>query len=237
MFYLTELHCHTGEVSNCADAPAEFVINKYVECGYDTLVVTNHLSKYTFRGGRKKYRGGDTWDEKIDFYMNGFELVQNASQGRINVLLGVELRLNTDDNDYLIYGIDEAFLRANPDILDISLKELGQRVHSAGGILFQAHPFRNDMRVMNPEYLDGIEVFNGHNFQLSRNNIALSWAEMFGLREISGSDFHDPHHIPLGGILTDEPITDMNSLMSALKSGNYAPMHRGKDPKSLLKVL
>lgn len=234
MSYLTELHCHTGEVSNCAGATAEFVVDKYVESGYDTLVITNHLSRYTFNGYRKKYRGGPSWDEKLDFYMNGFNAVCRLGKRRINVILGVELRLNTDENDYLIYGVDEVFLRSNPDILDISLKELGERVHGVGGMLFQAHPFRNDMKVVRPEYLDGIETFNGHNTQLSRNEIALSWAEMFGLQEVSGSDFHDPHHIPLGGILTDEPITDMNSLMSALKSGNYTPMNRGKDPKSLL---
>ena len=228
------MHCHTGEVSNCASATAEFTVDKYIESGYTSLVVTNHLSKYTFKGGLQKYKGGESWDEKLDFYMNGFELVRRAGEGRINVIFGVELRLNADGNDYLIYGVDEAFLRANPDILDISLKELGERVHAVGAILFQAHPFRNDMKVVRPEYLDGIESFNGHNFQLSRNNIALSWAEMFGLQEVSGSDFHDPHHIPLGGILTDEPITDMESLVSTLKNANYTPLHRGKDPKSLL---
>lgn len=29
-------------------------------------------------------------------------------------------------------------------------------------LFYQAHPFRNSMKITNPELLDGIEVYNGH---------------------------------------------------------------------------
>ncbi len=235
MPYLTELHCHTGEVSDCAGASAEFIINEYIDAGYNSLTVTNHLSRFTFGGKQQKYQGDGSWDDKIDFYMNGIEAAKKAAAGRINILWGVELRLNTDNNDYLIHGLDESFLRSNPDILDIKVKELGERVRAVGGLLFQAHPFRNDMKIVRPEYLDGIETFNGHNTQKSRNEIAVMWAEKFGLRELSGSDFHNIGHSPLGGILTDAPITENAALLETLKSGSYSLLHRGEDPAVLLR--
>ncbi len=235
MPYLTELHCHTGEVSDCAGATTEFIVNEYINAGYDSLTVTNHLSRFTFGGKHQKYTGDGSWDDKIDFYMNGIEVAKAAAAGRINILWGVELRLNTDNNDYLIHGVDEAFLRSNPDILDIKVKELGERIRAVGGLLFQAHPFRNDMKIVRPEYLDGIETFNGHNTQKSRNEIAVMWAEKFGLRELSGSDFHNIDHKPLGGALTDAPINDNAALLDMLKSGRYTLLHRGEDPAILLK--
>ncbi len=234
MPYLTELHCHTGEVSDCAGASAEFIVSEYIKAGYSSLTVTNHLSRFTFNGRNKKYSGNDSWEDKIDFFMNGIEVARRVADRRINILWGVELRLNTDNNDYLVHGVDEAFLRSNPDILDINLKELGSRIHAVGGLIFQAHPFRDYMKVVRPEYLDGVETFNGHIKHDSRNDISLMWAKKFGLRELSGTDFHDISQVPIGGILTDLPITNSTELIEVLKSNTYTPLHRGEDPSILL---
>ena len=40
--YKTELHCHTVEMSGCASETAAAMIDKYVACGYTTVVLTNH---------------------------------------------------------------------------------------------------------------------------------------------------------------------------------------------------
>ena len=85
------------------------------------------------------------------------------------------------------------------------------------------------MVITDPWSVDGYEVYNGHNEQRSRNEMALAWgtyARTVRKRVIftSGSDKHDCHHVPDGGILTDEPITSMEQLVSVLESGEYKLM-------------
>ena len=190
MSYITELHCHTAEISACATVPTKEIAELYAKHGYATLTVMNHLSRFTFAPEKSKYHGSDDWNEKIDFFMSGYHLMKEAADGRFNVLWGIELRLNTDENDYLIYGVTEEFLRSHPDIMNLSVKALSELIHAEGLLLFQAHPFRNSIRVVKPTLIDGIETYNGHPGHDSRNNIAILWAEQFGLKQISGTDFH-----------------------------------------------
>lgn len=230
MSFITELHCHTGEISNCASESSRSIVNRYVEAGYTSLTVTNHLSCHTFGG--HKYVGSRSWDDKISFFMKGVDIVKEHAQDRINVLWGIELRLNTDDNDYLVYGVTEDFLRNNPDLLDITLKEAKERLLTINALIFQAHPFRNNMRISSPNYLDGVEAYNGAINHDSRNDIAEIWAKKFGLRMISGSDLHHSNHIISGGISTDTPITNNDQLLEVLRSGNYNALHIGEAPAS-----
>ena len=122
---------------------------------------------------------------------------------------------------YLIFGLTEEFLTSHPDLHLMTLKSFSALARENGLLVVQAHPFRNGMRVMPPEYLDGIETFNGHRGHDSRNPIADAWAKRYGLIETSGTDFHHPTQSGVAGILTDQPITSMNELVSVLKSGNY----------------
>jgi len=114
--------------------------------------------------------------------------------------------------------------------MDDKLQNVLQAVHEAGGLLFQAHPFRNHMKVVKPIFLDGIEVYNGHIGQESRNDIAYMWAEKFGLMKISGSDYHHEHHVIGAGIETDVPVTSEKQLVEILKSGNYSLIRSGAVP-------
>ena len=145
-------------------------------------------------------------------------------------MLGVELRSNKDNNDYLIHGVDEAFLRSFPEIMDTPVKDVVTRVHEAGGLLFQAHPFRDSMKVIDPAILDGIEVYNGHIDHDSRNDIANMWADKYGLMKISGTDYHHDHHVIGAGISTDVPVTSEKQLVEILRSGQYRLIRGGAVP-------
>lgn len=227
--FKTEMHVHSASVSNCASATEDEIVRRYIAEGYTSLVLTNHLSRFTYKNRRFDH-SEDPWDVKIDYYMNGYRKMKEAALGRINILLGVELRSNKDGNDYLIHGVDEAFLRSFPEIMDVPIAEVAPRVHEAGGLLFQAHPFRNTIRVTDPAILDGIEVYNGHSEHDSRNDIANMWADKFGLIKISGTDFHHTFHTPGAGILTDEPITTERQLVEILRSGKYRLIRAGAVP-------
>ena len=90
-----------------------------------------------------------------------------------------------------------------------------------GLLTIQAHPFRNGMTVTDPRRVDGIEVFNGHPGHNSRNDVAELWAKQAGVIMTSGTDHHNPDHLPDGGIITDAPVTSVTQLIDLLKSGEY----------------
>lgn len=230
MKFKTELHCHSGDVSNCGQENAEYIVSRYIEAGYTSLVVANHMSLFTYIGSRNKYPEflektgkADSWQTKVDFFMTGYENLIKAANGKLNILLGMEFREFNSPiaNDYLVYGVTEEWLRKSEKITKMNIKEMSEYVHESGLLIYQAHPFRNDMTVINPKYLDGVEVFNGHIFHKSRNQVASLWADIHGLKRTSGTDFHEARHICCGGILTDSPIENMDQLVEILKNENY----------------
>ncbi|MBO5270691.1 MAG: hypothetical protein J6B77_07890 [Clostridia bacterium] len=213
--YKTELHCHTAEVSDCGQVSARVLTKSYVEHGYTTVVLTNHLSKFTYKNSRFDHSDW-SWKQKIDFYMDGFHRFEETAAGKLHVILGCELRSNLDNNDYLLYGVTEDFLRSLPDMMDERLVVVREELHSIGGLIYQAHPFRDTMTVKRPARLDGIEVFNACNRGF-RNVIADQWAEHYGLLKSSGSDFHATYQTICGGIETEAPITCREELVASLR--------------------
>lgn len=220
MKFKTELHCHSGDVSACSKAPVELIVDRYTAAGYHSLVLTNHLSRFTYKTKHFDYSDW-SWSQKIDYFMYGYHHLREAAGDRLHVILGCELRSNSDENDYQLYGVTEKFLRENAGLLDIPIKELKPLCNESGILLFQAHPFRNGMQIKKPEYLDGVEVINGNLAANSRNDIAMLWARRYGLKMSAGSDFHGEKHETNTGILTDTPITTTEELMAYLNSGNY----------------
>ncbi len=222
MKYKTELHTHSAPVSACGKSEPEEIVREYLEHGYSTVVLTNHLSRFTYKNKRMGDLSGLPWQEKIDYYMSGYHALKEAAGDRLNILFGCELRSNIDENDYLIYGLDEKFLRSMIDFYDMPTAEISAYVRRAGFLFLQAHPFRDAMQMVNPSLLDGIEIFNGNPSQDSRNDIARIWAERFGLLGTSGSDYHRTTEGAFaGGILTDEPITSNEQLLEILRSGKF----------------
>ena len=131
-------------------------------------------------------------------------------------MLGMELRFDENSNDYLIFGITEEFLRNNPPLYEMNPSSFSKLARENGILFVQAHPFRNSMTVIQPWLLDGVEVFNGHMGHDSRNEIANMWAEKYGLIKTSGTDFHYDHVPANAGILTENKIEDMTTLVEIL---------------------
>ena len=217
--YLYETHVHTSEVSHCGHVPAAEVVRRYVELGYSGIILTDHINHSTFRN-----MPDATWDEKMSFYLTAYRIACDTAasiQPDFSVLLGAELRIDGCDNDYLLFGVHEPFLRMHPDLMQMDFASMDACVHDAGLLLVQAHPFREDMTIVDWTMLDGVEVFNGNPGHESNNPIANVWAERHGLLKTSGNDYHGSFGEKLGGIRTAEPITDNAQLLRILKSGAY----------------
>ncbi len=218
--YLYEMHLHTHETSNCANIAGKVAVEEYINAGYDGIVVTDHLSPSTYmKYGRELL----PWKKKIDFFLRGYKTVKKASAGRINVLLGMELRFRTSegDNDYLVYGINEDFLYAHPDLLEMNIRNFYSLAKENGFLVFQAHPFRIGMKVTNPKYLDGVEIFNGNPRHNSSNDIAEMWAKKYDLLATSGSDYHELEDLGSGGIWFNKEIKDNKTLVEELIKRDY----------------
>ena len=209
--YMTELHCHTSGVSKCSQiSPAEMVA-VYKAAGYSGLVLTNHFYPWEpSKSGYKKY---------VDEYIKGYEALRNKGEAQgLCVYLGMEIRFEENANDYLVYGIDEDFIR---NAVSQSMKTLADFVSVAKSdknLILQAHPFRNGMTLMPPELLDGIEVYNLHPNHNSRVGFAAKYAEDFNGAFTCGTDFHHTGQGALTALLTRQVPKDSFDIVNYIKN-------------------
>ena len=215
--YRYDLHVHTKETSGCGRVPARRVVDLYREIGYDGIVITDHYLQDFFSGlGRRP------WSEKVQRFLAGYRAA--AERGRevgLRVFFGLELRFADDPLDYLVYGVDEDFLLAHPELLAADLAKLRALAKARGFLVYQAHPFRPGSSPAAPELLDGVEVYNGNPRHDSRNHLALEFARLHGLGMISGSDFHQPDDLGRGGIEVEEEILRSEELVEVLRRQNF----------------
>lgn len=212
--FKTELHCHTMETSICGKVKAEEVVKAYISAGYSTLVITDHY------GERHIGRHGAV-DEK-EHFLSGYRAAKKAANGEITVILGMEISLRTHPkNDYLVYGDIEAVLEKTPEFYRFNLSEFCAFAHENHLMVYQAHPFRNEITIVDPLPLDGIEIYNSHPRHDSRNSIAAAWAKQFGKKGIAGSDAHQMQDMAQSGIITKTEITNEKALRFALEQEAY----------------
>ncbi len=209
-----EMHVHTSEGSPCAKVEAKEIVNAYARAGYDAVVITNHFDTVLLN------KFGKSDSEKIERYLLGYRKAKVAGQKfGIQVMLGVEIRLEPDEEDFLIYGIDETFLFQHPDLCYLSQEELYYLCHSNGAVLYQAHPFRDPCVPRDPQFLDGVE-YNQRPNSGNHNEKLDEWRTAYPeLKLVSGSDCHDLDQVGFGGIETAEEIHDIRELVELMKKG------------------
>ena len=220
--YRLELHCHNSEVSACSNCDAQTLISRYKAAGYQGIVSTNHIN-----GGTYQRMEEASWEEKIAYFLRGYEALKNAAGEDFDVLLACEINLTPKGwpayipNDYLVYGVTPEWLLQTGDTRRMTVPELSAAVHGAGMLLVHAHPFRHGTVMQNPEFFDGYEVYNGNPRHDSHNDLADAWAGMKGKIKTSGADFHQPEDPCCGGILTETRVRDNETLLRILRSGKY----------------
>jgi len=218
-----ETHIHTGEVSRCAECDAAAMVARCIRLGYDGMVVTDHFAADTIP--KRLQKGKITWRKRVEFFLSGYNAARVAAPMGFTVILGMELRFSHENsNDYLVYGIDEEFLYKHENIDQLGIKAFGEFARAHDLLVVHAHPFRFGMTVTRPQYLDAIEVHNGHANHASHDDIAEAWCNMHGKIALSGSDFHggdtgdgkNP-----GGIILPKPVKDSKGLVRAIRAGEY----------------
>ncbi|MBR5520163.1 MAG: hypothetical protein IKU55_05550 [Clostridia bacterium] len=218
--YLFDTHVHTAGVSRCAHLTAEETVDIYADLGYSGFCVTNHYSEDTLYNDIQE----PTWEKTIEVYQRGYYQAKEYGAKRgLTVLFGMEMHISDyERNEYLVYGLTPEFVAANKDLWKYSLAELKGILEANNGMIFQAHPFRNNMVLSPAQYLDGIEAYNGNPRHNSRNDYAIMTAKTLGYGMVSGSDSHDPGDAGHGGLAFFECPKTEEDFVRILRSKRYA---------------
>jgi hypothetical protein len=109
-------------------------------------------------------------------------------------------------------------------MLTWSRKEHYEKIHNAGGMVIQAHPYRERNYIsqikLNPYYVDGAEVSNAGN-PAEQDILAYRYALKYGLHMTAGSDMHNiESQNTYFGIASEKPLATIQDYISLIKSGS-----------------
>ncbi len=194
--YLYETHTHTCEASACAKCTGEEAARAHKAAGYTGIIVTNH-----FYHGNTNVDRGLPWPAWVDAFCAGYRHAkQEGDRIGLQVFFGWEA--GYDGTEFLVYGLDADWLKAHPAIRDASIAEQHRLVKDGGGMVVQAHPFRDEFYIpeirLFPDLVDAVEAGNATHSSpksVSHNNPAwddqaLQYAQEHGLPMTAGSDTH-----------------------------------------------
>jgi predicted metal-dependent phosphoesterase TrpH len=218
--YRFDTHVHTSEVSPCAGVPAREVVRLYKEAGFDGIVVTDHYNAWTLENF-----GVQSWPLVCDRYLSGYEAAREEGE-RVGlvVLPGLEITFESVGYaDFLVFGLDPEYLYHYPSLCKLGLQRFRELTTALGCLVYQAHPFRPGIRLADPAWIDGVEVYNGNPRHQSANPLALEFAQQHRLMELSGSDFHQRQDLARGGVLLPELPKDSADFVRLLRETNPLP--------------
>lgn len=207
--YTTELHAHTNPASFCGDFPANEVVDFYRAAGVTTLSITNHFNSTLTVGNLK---------ENIKRYLEDFYLAKESAKNDINIILGIEIRFDGSNNDYLVFGIKEDELPFYAELTPYGIENFYKQAKNERNVIIQAHPFRNGVTLAPVEAIDGIEAFNLHPNHNQRNALAMQHARKNALLVTGGSDFHHVTHHALCLMRTKNELKSSFDVATAIKS-------------------
>jgi hypothetical protein len=217
MLYKYEMHTHTAEVSLCATAPAAALAVKYKDLGYDGICITDHF----FNGNIVDIPAGLSWEEKVGLFCAGYNnALDEGNKIGLKVFFGWEYAF--EGTHFLTYGLDADWLRAHPEIMEMSLKEYLKFVREEGAFVVHAHPFIEKSFVpmirLLPRLTDAVEV-NNANAAKEVNFLANQYAENYGLIKSAGSDTHHVQTDKLNAVTCSEAIADIRDLIDKFRNG------------------
>ncbi|MCQ2440739.1 MAG: PHP domain-containing protein [Clostridia bacterium] len=205
--------------SRCCTCSIEKALELYSEKGVNAICLTNHfyIDSPIFTGKTK--------DGCIDSYLSDYEKMKElAKPYGIKILLGCEIRFTENKNDYLIYGVNRDILEEAFDYFDSGLENFRKNVVLKNSLFIQAHPFRDNMTLVDTALLDGFETLNLCNNHNNRIASSAFFAKEQGVKIcIGGSDFHhDKPYYPATILMLSKTIpSDSFELVELIKSGDY----------------
>ena len=213
-----EPHTHTAESSKCGRIPAAELVELYHANGYQSLAITDHMHG-TFISLLYCF---DDWATCVDRFLDGYRRAKvRGDELGISVILAMELRFPANDNDYLVYGIDEAWLYAHPYPYRTTAEEFFRR-YSEELLIIHAHPFREENKFARQKGAHGVELVNTHLDHDNYNEDTLAYCkERPDLFRVAGSDTHRKKQEAHAWVDCERPILCAQDYIDTVKSGKY----------------
>ena len=198
---LIDMHVHTNRYSSCSILDPFDLVHRASELRLSGIVITEHHHIWS--------------REEI-------EELKRGTKSELLILRGQEVYSSA--GHLLIFGYYGEFQEYLP------VEEIVAKVHSKGGIVIVAHPFRDGNNVgKDPEirrkfaYVDGIEVLNANQTEEENNYGRKVW-EALGIVGIGGSDAHSVEVV--GKYLTwfQNTIRNEDDLVREIKAGRCLPV-------------
>ena len=227
--FVYETHLHTSQGSACAQNTGREMAIAHKEAGYTGIIVTDH-----FVYGNTAVDKDLPWQDWVYAYCAGYRDAKAISKEiDLDVFFGWES--GYQGTEFLVYGLDEEWLYKHPEIKDATVKEQYEIVHKAGGIVYQAHPYREEFYIpevrLFPDDVDGIEVFNGSNRLIDGKDVFNDRAQEYALKydfpTTSGSDIHCSEPI-MSGVAFDRRLNDINDFIDMVMSRNCEMIKKSK---------
>lgn len=224
MPYLYETHCHGSQCSRCALSTTREIVRAYHRVGYTGLVLTDH-----FIFGNTTVDPSLPWRERMERYDRAYlEAREEAAALDFDVIFGFEHNYG-NGKEVLVYGIGLDFLLAHPEIPTLSLDAFVAAIHEAGGVVIQAHPYRDRPYVnmaVGPraDLVDGIEIYNACDLPgEDRQALALAQTDPRYILT-SGGDIHscEDRRIGAAGIWLPHRVKNEREFAAALKQRTHA---------------
>lgn len=227
--YRYETHLHTKEASACARSTAEELVLAYQAAGYAGIMVTDH-----FYHGNCAIDRNMPWEDWVELFCRGYENARAAGE-RIGLPVFFGWEESYQGTDFLIYGLDKAWLKKHPELKEITVEEQYRLVHGAGGMVIHAHPYREEWYIpeirLFPEFVDGVEVFNASHYGKKTGEDgrslydakALEYAERYQLPKTGGSDIHSTSLL-YGGMQFERRLADITDYIGAVLKQEGRPI-------------
>ena len=220
--YIYETHCHTSQGSACGQVTGAELAGYYKNAGYDGIIVTDH-----FFNGNCAVDPSLDWETKCELYCEGYkDAKKTGDEIGLTVLFGIEY--SYFGTDLLTYGIDEQWLKAHPEVMDIGVKEYMRLVHESGGLIVHAHPFREawyiDTIRLYPYDVDAVEVYNSGNHDPEFDRRAMWYADSYGLIETAGTDRHEMQTKAKCAVVFDEKLQTIDDYIRLVKADRIAEL-------------
>lgn len=230
MLYRYETHVHCSQASLCGVSTSQEQVIACHRAGYTGMVLTDH-----FIFGNTCVDRSLDWEQRMNCYYNAYlDAKPVADKLDFDLIFGIEHAYG-DGKEMLLYGVELDFLLANPDIPEINIDQLVDRVHRWGGVVIQAHPYRDRSYVnmaVGPraDLVDGVEIYNAGNIP-GEDVQALRLADTLdGCILTSGGDVHSACDDRLGkaGIVLPCRVKDSRGFAEALKRREHGLIIRGQ---------
>ncbi len=234
--FVYETHMHTCEGSQCGQNTGEEMAKAYKAAGYDGIIITDHHI-----GGNCRPDRSLPWDEWVSQFFSGYRNAKaTGDKIGLKVFCGWESGFNA--TEFLIYGLDEEWMKKHPELRDCTVEEQYSIIHSAGGMVIHAHPYRKRFYIpeirLFPDFVDGVEAVNAANshdgpgsygydpkneMELA-NPRAFEYANKHNFPTTAGSDMHVNHPFVgksgerLSGMHFEKPLNSINDYIEAVLS-------------------